>query len=535
MKKFLSISLLIISISLCYYPYSGLYFTAADTFTLIEDSQIDNFQDFQEIWTHSLMHKGKFFRPLASLTYSLDYFLWKLNPRGYFWHNIMWHIMLSLALAALIWQQTRKLWVVFFFVLLWGLHPVGLEVVPAISRRHDIMAVFFGVISCIFWQKSLDEPNRNPQCQWIAMLSLGASLLSKEIGIIFVGILLYQSFRKKDWKWLGVIGLLGMIYLLYRFWVVDAGAHRPLTISMSRGKIMGAYIYGLFDFSLGPIQNIDFIKGLVLMGYGWGQWVLVQKYTKNLWIQKIYRVQAFLLSVLWILFSFILDPNHLYERRWVWHFIGIFFILFQIVLIYFISIYQKEEKNDFFLIPGWVWIWLLVPISLYLYTGKFEIRYLYVSMVGFIFGLSLVANQCMVHYHRIQSKLCMNLILLFVIFNIWISPIWGVHQDWIQSAKFNQQFFQQIQPLLEKIPSRSRIQIKNFPVKNLIHNVDQFRIRSAIAVNNGSIHSWTHLVYPNKNFLFQMIHQKEVYQYPSTFRLNLAQESPQNWIMSLEY
>lgn len=64
-----------------YRPVLGYFFTGTDTLTLIETSRIESASDVAEIlgkplmWGSDFVQRGSFYRPVAALSYGLDYAL----------------------------------------------------------------------------------------------------------------------------------------------------------------------------------------------------------------------------------------------------------------------------------------------------------------------------------------------------------------------------------------------------------------------------------------------------------------------------
>ena len=79
---------------LAHKPALGCFFTGTDTFTLIDTARVTSARDLIEILCNPLMagsgfvSQGLFYRPVSTLSYSLDYFFWGLNPFGYHLTNL---------------------------------------------------------------------------------------------------------------------------------------------------------------------------------------------------------------------------------------------------------------------------------------------------------------------------------------------------------------------------------------------------------------------------------------------------------------
>lgn len=161
--------------------------------------------------------KTFFFRPLVTFTYAVDHYFWKLDVRGYHLTNILWHVLASLAIYALILQLYRDRLAAFLSALFFTLHPVHTEAVAYISGRADPLCLFFFLLSFILYIRSSE--NRRPASFSALFMGIfyGAALLCKEHALIFLPIVgAYSIIFKKNIKlWPTLLALI--ITSLYLF------------------------------------------------------------------------------------------------------------------------------------------------------------------------------------------------------------------------------------------------------------------------------------------------------------------------------
>ncbi len=162
------------------------------------------------------------YRPLQSLTYMIDYSLWKLDPRGYHITNIFLHISAALGIYWLIniifGKNLLALLTGIFFVI----HPVHIEAVTYISGRSDSLALLFTLLSFILYLKS--PPSKRVGSKYaLLLLSYSLALLSRESSLILpVLILVYHySFKTqlKGKEFFSVVSI-ASIYILIRLTVL---------------------------------------------------------------------------------------------------------------------------------------------------------------------------------------------------------------------------------------------------------------------------------------------------------------------------
>jgi hypothetical protein len=139
-----------------------LWFTDIDTFPLITTGRVGSINDILDIVTSPLMQgqmpNALFYRPLASFTWGIDELIWGMNPLGYHLTDLCIHIANSLLLLFFLRETYQRLspnggeiiqsvslndWVAFIAVLIFAIHPITMEVVPAIARRPDLMLGLF--------------------------------------------------------------------------------------------------------------------------------------------------------------------------------------------------------------------------------------------------------------------------------------------------------------------------------------------------------------------------------------------------------
>jgi hypothetical protein len=80
------------------------------------------------------------YRPIATLSYMLDYSIWKLNPFGYHLTNLALHLINAILIYLLINALTRNKNTALLASLLFALHPVNSEAINNISNRKDLLA-----------------------------------------------------------------------------------------------------------------------------------------------------------------------------------------------------------------------------------------------------------------------------------------------------------------------------------------------------------------------------------------------------------
>ena len=190
---------------LVYRGLFGLWFTDVDTFPLIATGRIDSVGAAVDVITSPLMQglmpNALFYRPMASLSWGVDELVWGLNPLGYHLTDLAFHIANSLLLFSLLRDTARGLsaseaadkpriaqgdLAALAGALIFALHPIAMETVPAIARRPDLL---YGLFLLLMLQR-LGKGLRKPRGLDIGVAALycGLGLASKDSAIVLPAI-----------------------------------------------------------------------------------------------------------------------------------------------------------------------------------------------------------------------------------------------------------------------------------------------------------------------------------------------------------
>ena len=291
-----------------------------DDIGVIEDNYfIRSLQNIPKIFSRNYFHLANelSYRPVVTLSYFVDYAIWRLNPFGYHLTNVILHAINCFLLYAVVLRLVRKRSVALFSAILFSIHPCVTEAINAISYREDILATLFIFLSCLCLVHSGKKVYYA-----LSLLSYLLSLFSKETAIVMpLFILLYwaffmrkypssllavqkdavnfpstlrsnsdESFRSAKTGWvryftnyyLGYI-LISFFYLIIRFIVLENPLEASvgyiqgsITINfMTMIKILASYVKLMFlpfhlsaDYTIAPVLSIfeaSFITSLILL------------------------------------------------------------------------------------------------------------------------------------------------------------------------------------------------------------------------------------------------------------------------------
>lgn len=174
-------------------------------------------------------------RPVANISFALNYYFHGLDVRGYHFVNIIIHLLTGIMLyyfvkITLCIQLVRDKFgeagfVPFFTALIWMVHPLNTQSVTYIVQRMNSMAGMFFIMAMLFYVKARLTPEKTKKILFF-LFSLIASIFafgSKEnTATLPLFILLYEwyffqdlrlKFSKKQLFWIAAIGCLFVIVL----------------------------------------------------------------------------------------------------------------------------------------------------------------------------------------------------------------------------------------------------------------------------------------------------------------------------------
>jgi hypothetical protein len=125
----------------------------------------------------------------------IDYALWKLNPAGYHFTNILFHAFNAALVYIFILLLARSNLLALLASLIFAVHPINTEVVNSISAREDLFVTFFLLSAFILFLKYRGYSGVKKKIAYIvSCVSFLPALLSKETAIMFVPLIFLYDF-----------------------------------------------------------------------------------------------------------------------------------------------------------------------------------------------------------------------------------------------------------------------------------------------------------------------------------------------------
>src|SRR5438874_3607508 len=177
---------------------------STDWWPVVSTNRVENLTQFVRAFQepigagdpHFIAETARHYRPLAVLSFALDYKLWGLDvPAGWQLTNLLVHLGVTLGVYALGHTLGLSRWAATLAAAVFTLHPAIVGTVPAIARRHDTLSALFFIAALVLLCRG--------QRVLPAMLFL-LSVLSKETSLAalpFVPLLLRAAGRPMTRTW----------------------------------------------------------------------------------------------------------------------------------------------------------------------------------------------------------------------------------------------------------------------------------------------------------------------------------------------
>ncbi len=135
------------------------------------------------------------YNPLVQLSWAIDYQLYGNNPMGFHVTNLICHLMITFWIYWFTKELSSNLWIAVIVGVLFGIHPVQVEVVAWISARKDLICYLFFVPAMISWLYYLRSSARRTKYYTFAFFMFVGALMSKGVAVTLPLVLLLI-----DWK-----------------------------------------------------------------------------------------------------------------------------------------------------------------------------------------------------------------------------------------------------------------------------------------------------------------------------------------------
>ena len=158
-------------------------------------------QTVKYIFTHEswpVPHReGRYYRPLVTLSYHLNYQLAGENPKGFHLANVLLNSVVCTLVFLFVWLLFRNTGIGFVSALLFAAHPTHTESVAWVAGRTDVIATLWMLVSLICYV--LFKKRRRLLPLVASLVAFFLALLSKELAVcllLVVGLLELGPFER---------------------------------------------------------------------------------------------------------------------------------------------------------------------------------------------------------------------------------------------------------------------------------------------------------------------------------------------------
>jgi protein O-mannosyl-transferase len=130
--------------------------------------------------------------PLTWIAHELDYELFKLNPAGHHYSNLLLHGLNAMLLFLVLQWATGFTWRSLMVAALFAVHPVNVESVAWIAERKTLLSMLFFLLALAAYGRYARKPNTARYLAVMAMFALG--LMAKPMVITLPCVLLLWDY-----------------------------------------------------------------------------------------------------------------------------------------------------------------------------------------------------------------------------------------------------------------------------------------------------------------------------------------------------
>jgi tetratricopeptide (TPR) repeat protein len=136
-------------------------------------------------WSFTTLGGGNW-HPLTWCSHALDYQLFRINPVGHHYVNLLFHAANAVLFFLLLVNATGAPWPSWFVAALFALHPINVESVAWAAERKNVLSMFFFLLALLVY----DRYGRSEMSREIAVSSGGAGtkrslLLFSAVAVLF--------------------------------------------------------------------------------------------------------------------------------------------------------------------------------------------------------------------------------------------------------------------------------------------------------------------------------------------------------------
>jgi hypothetical protein len=503
----------------------GYWFTAADTFALIETSRITSLTDVWTILTEPLMygtsylHIGLFYRPVVNFTFALDYWLWGLNPFGYHLTNILLHGLAAALVVVTVRSLTTSSRVGVFTGVLFAVHPLSVDTVPAISRRQDILMAIFGLLTLWLFVESLRREAKSRRLRVGAAVAYALALLSKETAIVlgslvFLWALFQQpSLRRPRSYWRAIrdvlpLAVVAVVYLAVRFAVLGGigGYSRspslPTMLLMPVRYVL-ALVYPAHTF--GALADV-FLPFFLAFTIGIPvAYLLLLRRKRSL--RELDRTRLVIVAIVgfgavtaMVLFPSVVQSILVPNPHVGWYAVGLVFAIAATSAIVAVLSSAQAFAAGNHRLDAFLLVWLVIPVPLFFVGKEFMFRSAYFFVIPLLTLLVTYLMKVITLFEEGRISLSAGpdaafalAVLVVLVPALAASPLLYTNSGWDTVGDITQQTLTGVENDVTEVNGTTRVVIENVPFQVQYHPKHLGEARERTMLHPFSVRSWLRL------------------------------------------
>lgn len=124
-----------------------------DSSYIVKNSQVQRGLNWETVkWSFTTFRDGNW-HPLTWLSHALDCQLFRLNPVGHHYTNLLLHAVNAVLLFLLLWRATGFPWASVAVAALFALHPINVESVAWAAERKNVLSMLFFLLALLAYDR----------------------------------------------------------------------------------------------------------------------------------------------------------------------------------------------------------------------------------------------------------------------------------------------------------------------------------------------------------------------------------------------
>ena len=401
--KFAPLLTLAVLTIICYQKSITSGFVYDDSSYIENNHQIRNFSFIPEYFTNLSSYQGtghegqfKVLRPLATLSFAIDYFFYGLNPTGFHVTNMLLHFLSGIIIFYLFMRLSRNIFISLFTASVFICHPSQVEAVAWVSGRGNMLYVIFGGLSLIYFLDYISSAGKKHLL--FSLIFLILALLSKEMALNILPLTVLLYFYRIKQSNSTTIKKTSFVYFMIFQIIIAAG-------------------YMLYRYSV-----LQTVSQTTYWGGSFFNTMLTMSYVLNKYLlQTILPINHNVLPDIKIITSILTLKS-----------------LLSFTVIIVIILFCLSKRTPLYLKTGLLWIILcLLPVSNIIpLRALYAERFLYLSIAGFGFiAANLIINIPNRKFRYFASILILS---LFSLLTIHTTGYWKSNYDlWTSVLRYD--------------------------------------------------------------------------------------------------